>query len=239
MFERTFTFWRRLVGKSEASSNKDEDRRLWVRHPANLSTTVSPNANGKSVRVSSQVRDISRGGVHLLVEYPFEAGQLITIELPLAGSEQTQSVLACIVRVVAEGDGKWALGCIFSQELTDDDLAGLGGKRVKHEGDDKRTWMRFSSDILAHVQSVGDIRNEKQTAKVVNISASGVALQVPDRIETGVLLNVDFLDKEESVRRTILACVVHVSPGDDGEWALGCNFIRSLSEEDLLGLVRA
>src|SRR6202453_4521235 len=110
MFERTFSFWRRLVGKSEPASPGDEERRLWVRHPANLSTTVSPSTNGHAVRVSSQVRDISRGGVHLVVAHPFESGQLITIELPLAGSEQTQSVLACIVRVVKEAEDRWALG---------------------------------------------------------------------------------------------------------------------------------
>ena len=239
MFERTFSFWRRLVGKGESSLHKDEERRLWVRHPANLSTTVRPTSNGKSLRISSKIRDISRGGVHLVVDHAFEPGQLITIELPLAGSDGTQSVLACIVRVVKEGQGQWALGCIFSQELADDDLAGLGGRRVKHEASDKRTWMRFASDMQAFVQSVGDIRNEKHRAKIVNVSASGVLLEVKTRIEAGVLLNVDFLDKDESVRRTILACVVHVSPGDEGDggWALGCNFIRSLSEADLVGLV--
>jgi len=237
MFERTFSFWRRLVGKSEPSANPNEERRLWVRHPANLSTTVRPNSNGKSVRVASTVRDISRGGVHLIVDYAFEAGQLITIELPLADSDRTQSVLACIVRVVAEGPGKWSLGCIFSQELAEDDLAGLGGKRVKHDASDKRTWMRFATDIRANLQAVGDIRNQTYKAKVLNVSASGVALQARERIEAGVLLNVDFLGENETVRRTLLACVVHVSPGDDGDWALGCNFIRSLSEEDVKGLL--
>lgn len=237
MFERTFSFWRRLVGKGEASRN-DEERRLWVRHPANLTTTVQPNSNGRSLRLSARIRDISRGGVNLLVDHTFEPGQLITIELPLAGSEQMQFVLACIVRVVREASGHWALGCIFSQELSDDVLAVLGGKRVKHDANDKRTWMRFASDVRARIQSVGDIRNENYDAKVLNVSASGVGLQVAERIEAGVLLNVDFLDRDESVRRTILACVVHVSPGDDGEWSLGCNFIRSLSEADLVGLVQ-
>jgi c-di-GMP-binding flagellar brake protein YcgR len=237
MFERTYSFWRRLVGKSEPART-DEDRRLWVRHPANLTTTVQPTNNGRSLRLSARIRDISRGGIHLLVDHSFESGQLITIELPLAGSEQMQFVLACIVRVTREPGGHWALGCIFSQELTDDILAQLGGKRVKHEESDKRTWMRFVSDVHARIQSVGDIRNESYHAKVLNVSASGVGLQVEHRIEAGVLLNVDFLDQDEAVRRTILACVVHVSPGENGQWSLGCNFIRSLSEGDLVGLVQ-
>lgn len=236
MFERTYTFWRRLVGKAE-TKRPDEERRLWVRHPASLTTTVQPTTNGRSLRISAKIRDISRGGVHLVVDHAFEPGQLITVELPLAGSAQMQFVLACIVRVVPEGPGLWALGCIFSQELADELLDSLGGKRVKHPSGDKRTWMRFASDVRAKVQSVGDIRNETHPARVLNISASGVGLQVAQRIEAGVLLNVDFLDTHEAIRRSILACVVHVSPADDGEWSLGCNFIRSLSEADLVGLV--
>ena len=39
-------------------------------------------------------------------------------------------------------------------------------------------------------------------------------------------------------KRTILACVVHVTTQASGEWALGCNFIRELSEEDLKALVK-
>jgi PilZ domain len=238
MFERTISFWRRWVGKGESSAGMGEERRLWVRHPASLTTTVRPNNNGKSVRVSSKLRNISRGGIHLEVDHAFESGQLIAVELPLANSTRMQSVLACIVRVVPEGPGRWALGCIFSQDLDDDDLAGLGGRRVKHDDHDKRTWMRFATDIHAVIEMVGDIRSEKFEAKVLNVSASGVSLQTSERIEAGVLLNVDFLDRDESKRRTILACVVHVSPGDyNGEWVLGCNFIRSLSEEDLKGLV--
>src|ERR1700722_2973857 len=148
MFERTFSFWRRLVGKGEAQAPRgDEERRLWVRHPASLSTTVRPTSNGRTLRISSRIKDISRGGVHLVVDHAFEPGQLITVELPLAGEEKTQSVLACIVRVNEESGGQWALGCIFSQELADEDLEGLGGKRVKHEASDKRTWMRFATDI--------------------------------------------------------------------------------------------
>jgi len=237
MFERTFSFWRRLVGKSESRSQRDEERRLWVRYPADLATTVQPTANGSALRISSRIRDISRGGVNLLVDHEFEAGELITIELPLADRDDTQSVLACIVRVTRE-DGQWALGCVFSHELADDDLEGLGGRRVKHEASDKRTWMRFETNIHARFQKVGDPANKAFAAKILNVSASGVGLQASERIEPGVLLSVDLLDSHDAVRRTMLACVVHVSREGDGEWALGCNFIRSLSEADLSGLLK-
>jgi hypothetical protein len=128
MFERTFSFWRRWVGKSGEAAHAREERRLWVRYPASLATAVHPNTNGTSSRFPSQVRDISRGGVNLLVEHEFEAGQLISVELPLAGKGETQHVLACVVRVAAVGPSQWALGCVFSHELAEEDLEGLGGR---------------------------------------------------------------------------------------------------------------
>ena len=237
MFERAFSFWRRLVGKGGKSARADEERRLWVRYPAQISTTVSPTTNNEALRLLSQIRDISRGGASLVINHAFEPGEHISIELPLAGNEQAQTVLACIVRAVEEKPGVWALGCVFAQELSDSDLEGMGGQKVKHDPGDQRTWVRFATSIHAHFQKVGDDRNLRYQAKVFNVSASGVGLEVKDRVDTGSLLSVDLLDNQETVRRTMLACVVHVSPSDSGAWALGCNFIRSLSEEDLRGLL--
>lgn len=241
MFERTFSFWRRWVGKPSEAPRKNEERRLWVRYPADLTAIVQPTANGSSTRLSSRVRDISRGGVNLLVEHEFQAGELISVELPLGDQNETQLVLACIVRVNEEAPGRWALGCVFSHELADEDLHGLGGKRVKAAPSDQRTWMRFQTKIHAQFQKVGDPASTTHEAMVLNVSASGVGLQTQERIEPGVLLSVDLLDNENAVRQTMLACVVHVSRAE-GEsaastWALGCNFIRSLSEEDLKGLL--
>ena len=237
MFERLISFWRRLMTQGGESARSDEERRLWVRYPAQISTTVSPTTNNESLRILSHIRDISRGGVNLVVDHAFERGEHISIELPLQGKEQKQTVLACIVHVAEEKPGEWRLGCVFAQELTDDDLTGMGGQKVKHDPGDQRQWVRFATNIHAHFQKVGDERNLRYQAKVFNVSASGVGLEVENRVDTGSLLSVDLLDNQETVRQTMLACVVHVSPSDGGAWSLGCNFIRSLSEEDLSGLV--
>lgn len=246
MFQSTFSFWRRLVGRGQGSvatqteaqpGTQTDERRLWVRYPAELATTVSP-ANGiGTARISASVRDISLGGANLLVDTVFESGQLISMDLPLHGGADILSVLACIVRVSEESPGRWALGCVFSQELTEDDLEGLGARRVRHEPTDQRTWMRFpTNNVHARFQKVGDLKGEVYAARVVNISANGVGLHVKDRVDTGALLSVDFLVRD-CVRRTILACVVRVTANEEGEWGLGCNFIRELSEEDLHALI--
>ncbi len=56
-------------------------------------------------------------------------------------------------------------------------------------------------------------------------------------MENGALLSVELHNSAGTTERTMLACVVHVNRHEDGGWALGCNFIRSLGEEDLNALV--
>ena len=54
---------------------------------------------------------------------------MISLELPRSG-EGIHEVLACIVHVMRQGD-KWALGCVFSRELSAEDLEGFGAKKVR------------------------------------------------------------------------------------------------------------
>jgi len=48
---------------------------------------------------------------------------------------------------------------------------------------------------------------------------------------------VQLHDVDGKVARTMLACVVHVTTQTSGPWALGCNFIRQLTEEELKSLI--
>src|SRR5437868_2372366 len=127
MFGRTFSFWRRLVGKQPAPAHgapaqdapAQAERRLWLRYPANLTASILPAAEAPAdSRVSAKVRDLSLGGTNLLVDRPFQAGQLLTLEFPQSSDGGTHTVLACVVRVSEAGEGQWTLGCVFSRELT-------------------------------------------------------------------------------------------------------------------------
>ncbi len=240
MFGRTFSFWRRLVGRDvPASDEANADRRLWVRYPADLHTNVQL-AGGAVLenRISAEVRDISLGGVNLVVGQSFNTGQLLSVELPHIGDADRHTVLACVVRVVLEGPGAAVPGCVFSRELTEEGpVEGFGAKRVRHAPSDQRTWMRFATRLTATYQKIGAADTENHSAQVINVSASGVGLLVTAEVEAGALLSVDLTSTDGKFVRTILACVVHVSTQSNGSWALGCNFIRELSEEDLKALI--
>ncbi len=239
MFERTFSFWRRLVSKVQhPPAAAPQDRRLWLRYPAELQTNVQLAVDAtQPSRFSASVRDISLGGANLLVDRVFETGQMLGLELPQAGSVEVHTVLACIVRIAPQDAGQWALGCVFSRELTDEDLESFGAKRVRHPPSDQRTWMRFATNLKGNFQKIGDPENRTYSGQVINLSASGVGLEVNIAVEAGTLISVDLSGMDGQVIRTILACVVHVTSESSNHWSLGCNFIRELTEEDLKALI--
>jgi c-di-GMP-binding flagellar brake protein YcgR len=239
MFGR-FSFWQRSGNHPSTSATmepttEEADRRVWVRFAADLETTYQKAGQADSSRLSAKVRDISRGGVNLLVRHSFQPGDMLSVELPAPEGRPLHTVLACVVRVNQEGED-WSLGCIFSCELDDDDLEGFGAKREKHSDADQRTWMRYPCQVKATYQVVGYEETPVCQVEVLNISASGIGILVGQPIEMGSLLNLELQQAGGASTRTILACVVHANQ-ENGRWALGCNFIRELSEDDLQALV--
>jgi len=242
MLQRTKTFWRLLLGRPEASATValaegPDERRIWVRIPADLQTACKPAGEPDSSRLPARVRDISLGGINLRTNRAFQPGDMVSVELPAATDESRCNVLACVVHCDEEADGEWSLGCTFSRELSEDDLQALGAKRECHDPDDKRQWKRFQAHITATCQLVATAEQKPFPAKVLNISVSGVGLLADRPVENGALLSVELRNAAGTIERTMLACVVHINRHSPSEWALGCNFIRSLSDEDLKALL--
>lgn len=239
MFARTFSFCRRMIGlpaAGQAAASTDDDRRVWLRHPANLVTTYQVADGPAQTKLRARVQDISRGGINLLVDRRFDTGELLNVELPQQNGAALD-VLACVVRVEEQG-GDWSLGCVFSRQLSDEDLRGYGAKREKTHDADQRGWKRFPVELAATYRHVGcESEPPLQSAQVLNISASGIGLLVSEEFENGSLLDIELSPLSGKKGRRILACIVHVSRRGGGEWALGCNFIRELSESDLASLV--
>jgi hypothetical protein len=214
-----------------------------VRVPS-VQDTSRAQSGGTGKRLAARVRDISLGGINLAVDRPLDPGALLSIELPGATEHAPSAVLACVVHVIQAGAGEWHAGCTFSRELSEPDLEVFVARRPpldpsrRGEGaEEQRTWPRFPCDVKAVCQAVAGPESGPQPARVLNLSRSGVGLMLPKRFDNGALLNVELEAADRSFRRTVLACVVHVNTRPDGQQALGCNFIRALSEEDLRRLL--
>jgi hypothetical protein len=235
MFERAAALWRRLIHgePAPAPATPEAERRVWVRHPADLTTQV--RADG-GPGFSARIRDVSLGGVQLIADHPVEAGELLTVALPSAGAAPDVLVLACVVHCRQVGPGEWAVGCHFACELDEDDLRAFGAGRTRPTPPDNRAWDRYACDVRAVCQ-VANADDAGWAAQVLNVSASGLALLADRAVPAGALLSAELHGPHDNPPLTILACVVHVTDRGDGRHALGCNFIRELSEADLRSLL--
>ncbi len=233
------SFWRSLVGKSAGGPGTaaETERRLWVRHDVELDAACLPAGQPHTEQFSARVRDISRGGINLIVSRELQPGELLSLELPHRDDQPGHCLLVCVVRVEPASQGEWALGCLFSEELEHDELEIFGALRQETPPSDQRIWQRFPCNLEATIQAISPEDANPVPAQVLNVSARGIGLLVKQPTTTGALINVALQGGAGKGQRTILACVVHITSHDEGVWALGCNFIRELEEEDLQALV--
>jgi hypothetical protein len=242
MFQRTVSFWRRLLGAApqldDTATQVAEERRQSARYRIDQTVRYAPASPDAQALGSgtATVRNISAGGISLIMDREFSPGQLLSIELPDNGSEAT-SVLACVVYVNAEADGRWAVGCTFASDLGPADLQTFssGGSAP----DEQRSQPRHECAIEATYSPIGEECDEPLPARVLNISTAGVGLAVSHSIQVGKLLNVELRSTGQDNFRNLLCCAVHVTELGSGEWLVGCNFITELEESALKSLLRS
>jgi c-di-GMP-binding flagellar brake protein YcgR len=242
MFQQASSLWHRITGrpapdtKPDGATVAEDERRVWVRYDADVNVQYESAAVGDSGRLDARIRDISRGGIKLIVRRPFAAGDMLSVDLPAADGQPAITVLACVIHAKELTGGEWSLGCNFARQLDDEDLQAFGAAKSRPAPPDNRGWTRFPCNVEAYYRSVLDEHGPSLPAKVLNISASGVAFQADREIKTGTLLNAELHGATDQVVITILACVVHVTRQAEGQWALGCDFIRELTDTDLQSL---
>lgn len=234
MFERTISFWRRLMGNKPTDSYTD-DRRVYTRYPVDHQIAYQTQEVGE--KLLARLRDISLGGVKMVVDRPYEPGDLLSVDLPEDKEYSTSTVLACVVHV-DEDQEQWSLGCTFARELTPEDLGKMGANFKQESGADARSRPRHACNIRASYQVVGsECEPEVIEADVLNISTTGIGLLAHEHMPAGTLLNVELHAVHGKKSVTMLSCVIHTSDREADDQALGCNFITEMSEEDLRELL--
>ena len=236
-FSRAMSFWR--FGARESSNPRfessipiAEEHRVWVRFPSNLATTFQSPTSGVQESLQAQIRNVSRGGLSLLTDRGFEPGSLLSIEPP-GGHDSALAVLAYVVHARRQDQGSWELGCTFARELNNADLVAFGAAPLPEDEAAYRTTPRHTCAVTGSYQVVADDQQERRCVRVLNISGSGALVEGPESLETGTLLSLQLSGPREGPPVTILGCVVHRRSETDGQWTIGCNFIRELTEAEL------
>jgi hypothetical protein len=202
------------------------ERRVWVRFPGDTDATLRTADTGP---VSARVRDLSRGGIGLVVDHGFTGGSLLSVELPALGRRRG-AVLAYVLRASPMANGGWVLGCVFAAELDDDTLFAMGGRRERSALSDRRTWARAAAPGTARYFAIGTYDLTRQ-ADVENVSPGGIGLVVNDWVDPGAVLAVE-LKCPGAAQVSTLVGVTSVRPRDDGRWIVGGSFIREMDEAE-------
>jgi serine/threonine protein kinase len=125
-----------LVGRGAPSSSavrsspaapklrpRPEDRRTASRYPSALNATCKLVGGGPAW--AAEVEDLSLKGVRLQLGHRFERGAVLRVVVHGGPPEAAprRLVRVCWVRQVASE--RWSLGCMFSRQLTSEELGGL------------------------------------------------------------------------------------------------------------------
>ncbi len=101
-------------------------RRAWARVPNDQLVSCQPmTASTKDESDTAwlgRVRDVSRGGIALILDHRFEPGTALIVELLAIAQVVSRSGPVRVVRATPEKEGRWVIGCAFAKILTPEEL---------------------------------------------------------------------------------------------------------------------
>lgn len=103
------------------------ERRTFVRLACDFQATCR-SAGVREVGWPGVVRDISRGGIGLLLTHRFQPGTELAVELRDEKGELRRILCARVVHATAinsDGNPAWVLGCAFDAPLSEEEFEGL------------------------------------------------------------------------------------------------------------------
>lgn len=114
---------------SELTAPRGADRRAAVRYPCSedgfgLDNSCRPIGTERTEAWAACVRDLSTGGMGLILNRRFEPGTLLVVDLQDAEQAAHRTLLVRVARVHKEGQ-IWLLGCEFIHKMTEQELLAL------------------------------------------------------------------------------------------------------------------
>ena len=205
----------------------------------NLPTTCRLLGSPSSQPLPVRIRRISTTGVNLVAGAPCPEGTSLSLELPGVEGGPASTVLVEVVHAAEELNGHWSLGCAVAAELSEADLGALAAKRRKPAVPDRRAWVRLPCHARATYRVVQTPRNAGGVAEAVNVSAGGIGLRVAEPLALGTMLQLECRSQEGLVTLRTMARVVRQTARPEGDWEVGCLFIRPFGDAALRSFLAA
>ena len=102
------------------------ERSTWVSFLSNRAVTASTKDSATTGWLG-KVRDISRGGLSLILRRGFKRGTNLILDMPTNAGE-LRRLPVHVVHATWEKDGRWILGCEFASPLGQEELHDLLGE---------------------------------------------------------------------------------------------------------------
>jgi len=107
-----------------APAPRGAECRVYERLVCELQTTIQPIAarSDRDIVWPGMIRDVSEGGVGLVLGRRFERGAGLAIELPATEERPAETLLAKVMHTTALPGNKWLLGCAFVSRLSEEEV---------------------------------------------------------------------------------------------------------------------
>ena len=112
---------------AEAGACERPERRAFLRLTSDLAATCR-STQGRDVGWPGKIRDISCGGLGLVMRHRFRPGTRLAVELRDDAGACLRTVEVRVVyakAAVVDGVACWMLGCAFDEPLTEEELQPL------------------------------------------------------------------------------------------------------------------
>jgi len=255
---------RDAAAPSPSNGKHTIDCRVYPRHPCSLDVACQPvAARDKEDPIwEGQIRNLSLGGLGLVLNRRFERGASLAIEVSL-GDDQSETHLTKVIHVRAASGGRWLHGCEFISKLSDDELQRLlqqetpqppssptvaAAIAVPEPVSAPATTLppvpeptRNEGRVVKRHRVNGSARwrctsaGEKRTCPIQDLSPLGAALVFPGPISLNTVLDIDLCSGAALVAQ-VQGRVVNVFRNGDDAWVIGCAFIEELRSHALLPL---
>jgi len=222
---------RRKRKSTQDSASQSGDRREFPRQPSAVQTVCQPLAG--DLYLPARVRDVSQTGANLIVTHLLTEGTMVRVNVPGTPGGPHTTLLGCVMHSRELSTSSWAIGCMFSSELSPEEMRLFGGQKLDNGIDGQRSWVRSGAKGTISYRLLpadGVLRK----AEVSDLSTAGVGLIVDEKLDAGSALMVNLHRGSHKPDRPMLACVVYVTDRPDEKWAAGCQFLRELSNSELL-----
>jgi hypothetical protein len=105
--------------------------------------------------------------------------------------------------------------------------------------EERRRAERYPCSLQPFWRVEGQEQAESPPARVENVSTSGIGLRVGEPLKVGIVLVLKLQTADRRLSRPLPARVMHSTRQPGGDWLVGCQFVRKLSDEDMHALLDA